>query len=87
MPKSGKMALFGGTKTVTSSYQERWPIIDEDEVNAVVQLTLAGELSINDGSGVLNEFENKFAAYHDVRYALVQTTAPRRCTQPTSPLA
>ncbi len=64
--------MLGGQKAVKSEYKERWPIINEDEVNAVVQLMLAGDLSIPDGSGILDEFENNFAKYNGVRYALVQ---------------
>lgn len=67
-----KLALLGGPKAVTQGYKERWPQIGEDEVNAVVQLMLAGQLSIKDGSGILHEFETKFAGYHQARHALVQ---------------
>ena len=72
MTASEQLALLGGPKAVKLEYSERWPIISEDEVNAVVQLMLAGTLSIPDGSGILHEFENNFAKYHRVRYALVQ---------------
>lgn len=72
MPTQQPLALHGGPKTVTIDYTERWPLIGEDEVNAVVQLMLAGQLSIKDGSGILHEFESKFAGYHNVPYALVQ---------------
>ena len=72
MSVNDKLALLGGKKAVTKEYAERWPIIGEDEVNAVVQQMLKGELSIADGSGILDEFENNFAHYHGLDYALVQ---------------
>lgn len=67
-----KLAICGGPKTVTSGYQERWPLIGEDEINLVVELMLRGQLSINDGSGILRQFESRFAQYHDAKHGLVQ---------------
>ncbi len=72
MGKSTKLALLDGEKAVSSNYEERWPIIDEDTVNAVVQHMLTEDLSIADGSGIVDEFENNFARYHGVEHALVQ---------------
>ena len=66
------LALNGGSRAVTSGYRERWPLISEEDVNRAARMMIDGELSISDGSGVLEEFEGEFARYHGVPYALVQ---------------
>jgi dTDP-4-amino-4,6-dideoxygalactose transaminase len=72
MANPEKLALFGGSKAVTQETKERWPVISEDDVNAVVQLMLARQLSIADGGGVISEFEKKFANFNGAKHALVQ---------------
>jgi perosamine synthetase len=72
MRVSTKLALLGGQKAVTADYQESWPIIDNGTKEAVNQYMSGGELSIKDGSGILDEFENNFARFQGADYALVQ---------------
>jgi perosamine synthetase len=72
MPAGQNLALLGGQKVVSKEYKEVWPIINEDTVNAVVQHLMTGELSITDGSGILDEFESNFARYNGANYALLQ---------------
>lgn len=64
------LALLGGPKAVTAENRERWPQITEEDVTAVTRLLRAGEISITDGGGVIQELEQGFAHYLDVRYAL-----------------
>ena len=63
---------MGGQKAVKENYEEIWPIIDEATVDAVNQYMMTGELSVKDGSGILDEFENSFARFTGAKYALVQ---------------
>lgn len=72
MSGSKKLALLGGPKVVKKNYEELWPIIDETTKKAVNDYMLTGELSVKDGTGILDEFENNFAHYTGAKYALVQ---------------
>ncbi len=72
MMEKERLALQGGPKAVTLQHHERWPIVSEDEINASVQLMIAGTLSIKDGSGIIAEFEGNFARYHGAKHSLVQ---------------
>ena len=66
------LALFGGPKAVTVESHERWPLITEEDVEAVMRLLRKGEISITTGTGIIQEFEQAFAEYLGVRHALVQ---------------
>jgi dTDP-4-amino-4,6-dideoxygalactose transaminase len=66
-----KLALHGGPKTVTLERNDPWPVISEEEIQAVVQLMRSGKISIGDGSGPIGEFEDAFAAYVGAKYALM----------------
>jgi perosamine synthetase len=72
MRVSKQLALLGGEKAVKLDYKEHWPVIDEETMDAVVQYLPNGELSIKDGTGIIDEFENNYARYNDTAYALVQ---------------
>jgi perosamine synthetase len=65
-----KPAILGGRPTVTIPYTPDWPKITDEEISAVVDLMRQRVLSIYDRSGIIAEFEDAFAAYHNVRYAL-----------------
>lgn len=69
MVNSSKLAIYGGEKAVTLDDTEalRWPIITDEEIAAVTDLLRKGELSI---SQVTYKFEEEFAKYHNVKYAL-----------------
>jgi len=67
--KKEKLALLGGEKTVVTKHEFKWPIITEEEISEVVKIMRKGEISI---SKVVKEFEQDFAAYHGVKYALAQ---------------
>ena len=65
-----ELAILGGPKAVTLSRSTDWPKVSEREIEAVVALMRQRILSIYDRSGVIAEFEDAFAEYHGVRYAL-----------------
>jgi perosamine synthetase len=69
-----KPAILGGPAAVTSSYEPDWPKISNDEIFAVENLMRQKVLSIYDRSGIIAEFEDAFAAYHGVRYALTHNS-------------
>ncbi len=65
---SETLALFGGSKTVTSDFP--WPIYDEGEAEAVAQIIRSGRWGNPDCGDVVEEFERAFADYCGVRYAV-----------------
>jgi len=70
MSKKSQLALFGGSKTVTTPIEERWNKIDDNVRAAVGKLMDAGVATIGNGSGVVGEFESGFKALTGTRYAL-----------------
>lgn len=48
-----------------------WPLITPQTEQAVLNQLRSGEISIYNRSGVFKIFEDKFAAYHQMKYALV----------------
>ena len=66
-----KLAILGGEKAVKIPAPHFvWPIIGEDEKQAVMRQLDTGNISINDWSGVIKEFELSFAEYQGMKYAL-----------------
>ncbi|HEY3298795.1 MAG TPA: DegT/DnrJ/EryC1/StrS family aminotransferase [Armatimonadota bacterium] len=67
--KSGTLAIFGGPKTVHSDPGDMftWPIITEEDENAVLSVLRRGAMSDID---VTMEFERNFASWLDVKHAL-----------------
>jgi len=64
-----KLAIFGGEPAVKVQ-APKWPIIGEEETNRIINQLRIGKLSIADRSGVIAEFEDLFAKYHNIKYAL-----------------
>ena len=64
-----KLAIKGGDKAVTLDQSEasQWPIIDDEVTEAVVNQLQSGEISFSD---TIYKFEEEFAVYHGVKYAL-----------------
>ena len=64
-----QLAIHGGEKTVTldQSQASQWPIIDDEVIAAVTGQLKTGEISF---SNTIYEFEEEFADYHGVEYAL-----------------
>jgi len=63
------LALKGGSKAITLDDTEalKWPLIGDEEINAVINLLKKGELSISEETYA---FEKEFADYLGVKYAL-----------------
>ncbi len=69
MPMKSTLALLGGAKAVQTDPADtfRWPIITEEDENAVLEVLRRGGMS---GTDVTREFEKEFAAWQGVEYAL-----------------
>jgi perosamine synthetase len=67
-----RLALFGGPPAITLDQTEalRWPVVEQEEIQAVHEVLASGQWSI---APVTAQFEQEFAAYHGVRYALAHT--------------
>ncbi|RLF24053.1 MAG: DegT/DnrJ/EryC1/StrS aminotransferase [Thermoprotei archaeon] len=63
-----KLAIEGG-KSVRASPYEVLPIIEEDEIEAVVEVLRSRKLTMLKGNKV-KEFEEAFARYHGVKHAI-----------------
>jgi dTDP-4-amino-4,6-dideoxygalactose transaminase len=63
------LAILGGAPAIDFSLEEarRWPVVEEDIIQAVVELLRKGELSI---SAETKMFEEEFARFTNTRYAL-----------------
>jgi dTDP-4-amino-4,6-dideoxygalactose transaminase len=68
-----KLAIHGGEKAVQSEPGDsfRWPIITEEDEQAVLEVLRAGAMS---GWDVTKAFEEEFAAWHGARFALAHNT-------------
>jgi dTDP-4-amino-4,6-dideoxygalactose transaminase len=66
---TGRLALQGGAPAITLDQTEalRWPVVEQEEIQAVTEVVTSGQWSL---SPVTTAFEQEFAAYHGVRYAL-----------------
>jgi perosamine synthetase len=67
-----RLALHGGPPAVTIDQTDalRWPIVEQEEIDAVTEVAASGQWSLSPVSGA---FEEEFAAYHGVRYAVAHT--------------
>ena len=67
--KQSELALYGGQKTVLDYPDDTfaWPIITEEDEEAVLAVLRTGRMS---GIDVTVEFEKEFAAWNDAKYAL-----------------
>ena len=65
---------FGGTPLISPDEIPTWPCVSEAEIEAVVHLLRSNTLSIYDRSGIYREFEDKFARYHAVEFALTHNS-------------
>jgi perosamine synthetase len=69
-----KLALHGGVPVLENGRGRfEWPVIDTG-IRDAVMLQLETTLSIRDRSGVFEEFEERFANYHDRRYAMLSNS-------------
>jgi dTDP-4-amino-4,6-dideoxygalactose transaminase len=65
----GKLAITGGSKTITTENESlfHWPIITNEDIQAVTEVLQAGTMSGNEISKV---FEKEYAAWNGTKYAL-----------------
>ena len=62
------LAINGGEKTVKNSFT--WPVFDESEVDAVTQVARSGQWGNPDCKGLVEKFEQEFAAACESKYAI-----------------
>ncbi len=62
------LALYGGPKTVDKNFA--WPVFDGNDVHAVTQVALSGQWGNPDCKGLVEKFENEFAAYCGSKFAI-----------------
>ncbi|MBH8601385.1 DegT/DnrJ/EryC1/StrS aminotransferase family protein [Thermoactinomyces sp. CICC 23799] len=66
-----KLALFGGEPVIKRPKPHfSWPPITQEDIKAVNDQLLTGELSVYGRSGIIKEFEDAFASYHGMKYAV-----------------
>ncbi len=68
-----KLAIFGGAKAVQTDPGNMftWPIITKEIEEAVLEVLRAGNMS---GTDVTKKFEEEYAAWHKMKYALGHST-------------
>lgn len=64
-----ELAINGGKPCITEPIKELWKDIKESDAKKEYNYILNNELSVIDG-GILKEFEDKFAKFIGVRYAV-----------------
>ncbi len=66
-----KLAINGGPKTIENSHAFKWPNVSQDIIDAVTEYLRNEPISIYDRSGIYSRLEDKFAKYHDAKYAIL----------------
>lgn len=68
---SNGLALLGGEKAVRGDYAlHKWPLVTQADRQAVISTLDRGELAYYGRDGWVRELEDRFAAYHDIEFAL-----------------
>lgn len=72
---NNKLAINGGKPIIsdTSKKQYIWPLISKKTEKAVIK-QLYTSISIYNKSGIIKEFEDKFADYHKMNYGLLNSS-------------
>ena len=68
MERVNQLAFYGGPKTVSKQFP--WPIYDEAEVNAVVEVVKSGAWANPNCDGLVAKFEMEFSAFCGSKYAI-----------------
>ena len=63
-----QLAINGGPKTLNKEFN--WPIFDNEDVNAVTEVTQSGAWGNPDCAGLVEQFEKEYADYCGSKYAL-----------------
>lgn len=66
--KKQDLAIFGGEKEVKKAF--RWPIFDEQDVEAVTSIARSGDWANPDCKGYVETFEKEFASFCGSKFAL-----------------
>ncbi len=62
------LAINGGAKTIEKNFE--WPLFDETEINAITDIVRSGQWGNPDCGDIVKSFEDEFAAFCGVKYAL-----------------
>jgi dTDP-4-amino-4,6-dideoxygalactose transaminase len=62
------LAINGGSKTIDKNFD--WPLFDETEISAVADVVRSGKWGNPDCGDIVREFEDEFAAFCGVKFAL-----------------
>ncbi len=74
MSDKTELAYFGGAPIINGDFvSPTWPVITQD-YEVAVQKQLHESVSIYNRSGIIEEFEDRFAALHDRKYALLNNS-------------
>jgi len=65
-----KLAINGGEKAINRSLGKRWPIWDEQEEKALIDVLHSGRWWGGGEGSKVWEFENTFAEYHNAKYGV-----------------
>ena len=63
-----QLAINGGPKTLNKEFN--WPIFNDEDVNAVTEITRSGAWGNPDCAGLVEQFEKEYADYCGSKYAL-----------------
>ena len=65
-------AILGGVPTVTTSHEEalRWPMLQEDDENAVLEVLRSGNITTNP---IIRKLEERYASLTNMPYALAHS--------------
>ncbi len=62
------LAVNGGPKTLNKDFN--WPIFDDEDINAVAEITRSGAWGNPDCAGLVEQFEKEYATFCGSKYAL-----------------
>jgi len=68
MHTQDQLAIHGGPRAVTSHFS--WPVFDEEDVRVVTEVARSGQWGNPDCKGLVERFEQEFAAYCGTKYAI-----------------
>ena len=69
-----KLAINGGQKTVTRSLDSPWPVWDEHEEKALLEVLHSGRWWGGGEGSMVREFEDAFSAYQNAQYGVTTTS-------------
>lgn len=75
-----KLAILGGEKVITRSLGKGWPIWDEREEKALLEVLESGHWCFGGEGSKIWEFEDAFAKYQDAKYGVTTTTGTQALT-------